>query len=286
MSAVTRGHQFLCVTGLVLQILILLKCCAITVTISTPKRASNDVSGTAKFMTLRAVGRSVRHCVAATEHWRCFEDQLLRFVDALAQDNSTWQLGDYIFVEKLTSNKSHGHAEEQPTFSKNQAPLQRSLQADGDSQHNESGIVTSLLQLAKTRSIRMQLPNSVGTLKKIGAGISNAIDGLALQNISPSEVSPETEAALADEGTHRLSYGVSDDKLESFNTKFSVSSSDDAILLQNHKDKTEPDKVKDNKKKKEVKHKKTKMKKITKNKNKNTKKISKDKHKKKQVRKG
>lgn len=281
MSAVTRGHQFLCVTGLVLQILILLKCCAITVTISTSKRASNDVSGTAKFMTLRAVGRSVRHCMAATEHWRCFEDQLLRFVDALAQDNSTWQLGDYIFVEKLTSNKS-----QQPTFSKNQAPLQRSLQADGDSQHNESGIVTSLLQVAKTRSIRMQLPNSVGTLKKIGAGISNAIDGLALQNISPSEMSPETEVAQADEGTHRLFYGVLDDKLESFNTKFSVSSSDDAILLQNDKEKTEPDKVKDNKNKKEVKHKKTKMKKITKNKNKNTKKISKDKHKKKQVRKG
>uniref|UniRef100_A0A034WCX6 Uncharacterized protein n=1 Tax=Bactrocera dorsalis TaxID=27457 RepID=A0A034WCX6_BACDO len=196
MSAVTRGRQCLCMAGLVLQFLILFKCCPITVTITIPRRTANNVSDTVELMTLRAVGRSVTQCLAATEQWPCLENQLLRFVDAVAQDNSTWQWGDYIFVEKFTGNKS----EEQLNFSKNQAPRQRSLQAEGDSQHNESGIAAGLLQLAKTRSIRLQLPTSVGTLKKIGAGISDAIDGLALQNIAPAETLPETEAAQADEG--------------------------------------------------------------------------------------
>ncbi|XP_039948183.1 uncharacterized protein LOC120766632 [Bactrocera tryoni] len=200
MFAVTRGRQCLCMAGLVLQFLILFKCCPITVTITIPRRTANNVSDTVELMTLRAVGRSVTQCLAATEQWLCLEDQLLRFVDAVAQDNSTWQWGDYIFVEKLTGNKSEGRTEEQLNFSKTQAPRQRSLKTEGDSQHNESGIAAGLLQLAKTRSIRLQLPTSVGTLSKISAGISDAIDGLALQNIAPAETSPETEAAQADEG--------------------------------------------------------------------------------------
>lgn len=253
MSAITRGRQFLCVAGLVLQIVILLKCCAITATITTittitTRRPSNNVSATAELMTLRAIGRSVTQCLAAVEQWQCLEDQLLRFVDAVAQDKNTWQLGDYIFVEKLKSNTSDGHAEEQRTFWKNQVLQQRSLQGEHYSQHEERGIAASLLQLAKTRSIRLQLPISAGTLKKIGVGISDAIDALASQNTVPTETLFETEEAQVDEGTHRIFKGLVDDKLYTFITKFSVSSSEDTIQLQNDKDKIELDKDRDKKK--------------------------------------
>ncbi|XP_023158479.1 uncharacterized protein LOC101461939 [Ceratitis capitata] len=200
MSALTRGRQCLCVAGLLLQCLIILKCSVITVTITTPLREhehnNNTNSTSAEFMTLRGIGRTIAHCLVATEQWKCFEEQLNRYVDVVAQDNSTWQLGDSIFVEPLTGSRSEGHVKEQATNQRVQH--QRSLLSKDNHTQAELGIVGSLLQLAKSRSIRFKLPSSKQTLNKIGAGISDVIDGFTLENIATAAATT-TEAAQADE---------------------------------------------------------------------------------------
>ncbi|XP_053946264.1 uncharacterized protein LOC128855416 [Anastrepha ludens] len=189
-----RVGECLCAAGFLLQFLILLKCSAITATITTPVKDYSNASATDELMTLRNIGRSLTLCLTASKRWTCLERQLNRALVAVAEDDSTWQYGDFITVEKLPRNRSDVHEGQSSISSKERAQRQRALPVDG-SEPVPNSIAASLLQIAKSRSIRLQLPSSVQALNKIGVGISDAIDLWA-----PTEPLTSAEAAQADAG--------------------------------------------------------------------------------------
>ncbi|XP_067619149.1 uncharacterized protein Osi10b [Eurosta solidaginis] len=197
-----RGKSYCYLTGFNLQFLILLKCMALTLTNSTTTTTillnNNNASIKADLTTMRYIGQALTQCLSISERWQCMELQLTKVLDAVTKDNNTWRYGDYIFIEKLPNNKSVEDKGYESLYEQQPAQRQRSLNAT----NNKRSITESLLQLIKSRSIRLQLPASKQGLYNLGAGISDAVDVLTLDNFVPSASAlyGGTEAAQADEG--------------------------------------------------------------------------------------
>lgn len=90
----------------------------------------------------------LQQCLSGAEAWQCLGAQAERLLDAACQDNSSWQLSEYLSIEPQQRSQS-----------------QQELQTG---RAEAPGLAGKLLHLAAGRALRVRLPRQLT--------ISNAID--------------------------------------------------------------------------------------------------------------
>lgn len=148
----------------------------------------------------RQMGQLIAQCFGQNEIVNCLENKLLQTLDMAIKNNDTWQFSEYFTLEKIAQSTDKDYDKFQ-NFSRQQRSL-------GDT------MAVKLLQLARSRSLKLQLPSSVTSLLD-KAGISGGLDDF----INSSDTSPSSTTSLQEEGTQRILNGLVDDKIASITSK-------------------------------------------------------------------
>ncbi|XP_058985091.1 uncharacterized protein LOC131805636 isoform X2 [Musca domestica] len=129
----------------------------------------------------RQMGQLIAQCFGQNEIVNCLENKLLQTLDMAIKNNDTWQFSEYFTLEKNAQSTDKDYDKFQ-NFSRQQRSL-------GDT------MAVKLLQLARSRSLKLQLPSSVTSLLD-KAGISGGLDDF----INSSDTSPSSTTSLQEEG--------------------------------------------------------------------------------------
>ena len=158
------------------------------------------ISKTENVWSARQMGQLIAVCFSQNPIRNCLENRILEAIDKAIANNETWQLSDYLVVEKIATPNTI-----QNLFGEEERSL-------------SDAIAEKLLQLAQTRAIRLQLsPMFMRTLQK--RSFSSALDDFA--NMSTTEPDSadnadggEEEQLEQEEGTkQRKLNGLVDDKI-------------------------------------------------------------------------
>ncbi|XP_001955160.3 uncharacterized protein LOC6499178 [Drosophila ananassae] len=92
----------------------------------------------------RSLGRIIAHCLGGSEMWDCLGNESERLLDYAAQDNSTWQISDYLSIEPLDGHQTQ------------------------ERRRMDLGLAGKIMGLIQAKALRIQMPRQLT--------ISNAID--------------------------------------------------------------------------------------------------------------
>ncbi|KNC21433.1 hypothetical protein FF38_12529 [Lucilia cuprina] len=152
----------------------------------------------------RQMGQSMAQCFGQNEIINCLENKIFETLDRAIANNDTWQFSDFLVIEKNTHNTTSSSSLNEDKQNKLLNTSHRRSLSDT--------LALKMLQLAQTRSLKLQLPSSVNNLF-IKRSISSALDDFNADTTDDVEDTGATEQLEQEEGTLRKLNGLVDDKI-------------------------------------------------------------------------
>ncbi|XP_037815055.1 uncharacterized protein LOC119605809 [Lucilia sericata] len=145
----------------------------------------------------RQMGQSMAQCFGQSEIINCLENKIFETLDRAIANNDTWQFSDFLVIEKNAQTTSSPFFNEEHENKLLNTSNRRSL---------SDTLALKMLQLAQTRSLKLQLPSSVNNLFN-KRSISSALDDLNAATTDDVDVENEDTGAIEqleqEEGTLR-----------------------------------------------------------------------------------
>ncbi|KAM7364439.1 DUF1676 domain-containing protein Osi10b isoform 2-T2 [Cochliomyia hominivorax] len=180
------------------------------------------ISSRDNLFSARKMGQSIAQCFGKNELINCLENEILQTLDRAIANNETWQLSDFLFIEKKPSSISSHNKEDSDE-------LANIMKGHSDERSLSDTLALKFLKLAQTRSLKLQLPSSVNEMLFNKRSISTALDDFnadAYGSGNENEVAEEQhqhqqeqqQLLEQEEGTLRKLNGLVDDKISKIKT--------------------------------------------------------------------
>lgn len=153
-----------------------------------------------KVFSARQMGQSIAQCFGKNELINCLENEIFKTLDKAIANNETWQLSDFLLIEKNPSS---------PSYQVENLDKLDNLRKNGRSLSDT--LALKLLQLAQTRSLKLQLPSSLNTELFTKRSISSTLDDF--YSMDKDEKDSSENGLEQEEGTLRKLNGLVDDKI-------------------------------------------------------------------------
>ncbi|KAI8130351.1 hypothetical protein CVS40_0858 [Lucilia cuprina] len=134
---------------------------------------------------------NMAQCFGQNEIINCLENKIFETLDRAIANNDTWQFSDFLVIEKNTHNTTSSSSLNEDKQNKLLNTSHRRSLSDT--------LALKMLQLAQTRSLKLQLPSSVNNLF-IKRSISSALDDFNADTTDDVEDTGATEQLEQEEG--------------------------------------------------------------------------------------